>query len=222
MRKLMRKIGVGLQKLLLLGVCLLAMGAAAQLALQFEVVKQWRDRTFFTPHKMAVELLENQQIAELATRKMKWKILTVKESVHESLVIETIYTLKFGFDLSEINANAVRIDPEAQTVTICLPPVRLLSVDTFGDSKQLVAKKTFLARVIKPSHEGALDDAAAKQQLIQELREQHLIDSTELAADFQKALAPLWDSRSTFALKVEPFAEEVDVEALFDDYQRRK
>ena len=81
---------------------------------------------------------------------------------------------------------------------------------------------SFLARVIKPSHEGQVDDATAKQQLIQELREHHLIDSTELAADFQKALAPLWDSRSSFALKVEPFAEEVDVEALFDDYQRRK
>ena len=64
MQKLMRKMGIGLRKLLQLGVCLLAMGAAAQLALQFDEVKQWRDRIFFTPHKMAVELLENQQIAD--------------------------------------------------------------------------------------------------------------------------------------------------------------
>ena len=222
MRKMLRKLWQGMCTSLRLGVYALALFAAAQLALRLNSVKRWVDQFFMTQQKVAVSLLENQQIAELATRKMKWKVLTVKESTHESLVLETIYTLKFGFDLTELAPDAVQVDYASQTVTIHLPPVRLLSVDTFGDRKQLVAKKTFLARVMKPAYDGGVDEAAETQQLVRELREQHLIDATQLAADFHAALAPIWSSRATFALKVVPHAEEVDVEALFTDYQKRK
>ena len=222
MGKVMRKIGAGLRGGLQLCICLLAVGAAAQLALRLECVRRWRDEFFLTQQKWATELLENQQIAELATRKMKWKVLTLKESMHESLVIETIYTLKFGFDLTELAPDAVQVDYASQTVTIHLPPVRLLSVDTFGNRKQLVGKKTLLARVMKPAYDEGVDEAAEAQQLMHDLREQHLIDATQLAADFQAALAPIWGSQASFALKVVPHTEEVDVEALFDDYQRRK
>ena len=222
MGKVMRKIGAGLRGGLQLCICLLAVGAAAQLALRLECVRRWRDEFFLTQQKWATELLENQQIAELATRKMKWKVLTVRESMHESLVVETIYTLKFGFDLTELAPDAIQVDHASQTVTIHLPPIRLLSVDTFGDRKQLVGKKTLLARVMKPAYDEGVDEAAEAQQLMHDLREQHLIDATQLAADFQAALAPIWGSRATFALKVVPHAEEVDVEALFTDYQKRK
>ena len=75
---------------------------------------------------------------------------------------------------------------------------------------------------MKPAYDGGVDEAAETQQLVRELREQHLIDATQLAADFHATLAPIWSSRATFALKVVPHAEEVDVEALFTDYQKRK
>ena len=222
MRKMLRKLWQGMCTSLRLGVYALALFAAAQLALRLNSVKRWVDQFFMTQQKVAVSLLENQQIAELATRKMKWKVLTLKESMHESLVIETIYTLKFGFDLTELAPDAIQVDHASQTVTIHLPPIRLLSVDTFGDRKQLVGKKTLLARVMKPAYDEGVDEAAEAQQLMHDLREQHLIDATQLAADFQAALAPIWGSQASFALKVVPHTEEVDVEALFTDYQKRK
>lgn len=222
MLKLMQKIGAWLRRMLSFAICLLAGVAVVQFAQRLECVRRWCDQFFFTQHKMAIELLENQQIAELATRKIKWKILTVKDSMHESLVLETIYTLKFGVDLAEITPDAIHVDYASQTITISLPPVRLLAVDTFGDRKLLVGKKTLLARVMKRAYDGGVDEAAETQQLIHELREQHLIDAAQLAEDFQKAVAPIWGAQTSFALKVVPHSEEVDVEALFTDYQKRK
>ncbi|MBQ9694543.1 MAG: DUF4230 domain-containing protein [Kiritimatiellae bacterium] len=203
-------------------VVLLALVAVAQFALKLDCVRQWVEQLFSTQQQRVCELLENQQIAELATRKMKWKILTIKESTHESLVVETIYTLKFGFDLSEIDPSAIVADAATQTVTLPLPQIRLLSVDTFGDRKRLVSKKTFVARVVMPAHDSGIDEAEEGRQLIREITEQRLIDADQLAADFQKALTPIWRSVGSFRLKVLPPPGEVDVEALFQQYQQDK
>lgn len=219
MRKFLEKLRVVLR----CGIFLLALYAGAMLLMKLDCVNLWLAQIFSTQSEIASELLENKQVAELATRKIKWKVLTVKESMHESLVMETVYTLKFGFDLSEITSQDIAVDDVNQRITIILPPVRLLSIDTFGDRKTLVSKKTAFARLTSASaHDLGIDEAAEARQLMEELKTQHLLNATELADDFSTALMPLWNLLGTYTLIVAPPSSEIDIEALFKDYRQKK
>lgn len=219
MRKFLKK----LREILRYGVVLLALYAGATLLMKVDCVKLWLAQLLSTQSKIACELLENKQIAELATRKIKWKVLTVKESMHESLVMETVYTLKFGFDLSEITLKDIVVDDANRRITIALPPVRLLSIDTFGERKTLVSKKTAFARLASDvAHDSGVDEAAEAHQLMDELKAQHLLDATELANDFSTALSPIWSLLGTYTLTVTPPNSEIDIESLFKDYRQKK
>lgn len=219
MRKFLEKLRVVLR----CSIFLLALYAGAMLLMKLDCVNLWLAQIFSTQSEIASELLENKQVAELATRKIKWKVLTVKESMHESLVMETVYTLKFGFDLSEITSQDIAVDDVNQRITIILPPVRLLSIDTFGDRKTLVSKKTAFARLASASaHDLGIDEAAEARQLMEELKTQHLLNATELADDFSTALMPLWNLLGTYTLIVAPPSSEIDIEALFEDYRQKK
>jgi hypothetical protein len=205
------------------GIVLLALYAGATLLMKLDCVKLWLAQLFSTQSKIVCELLENKQIAELATRKIKWKVLTVKESMHESFVMETVYTLKFGFDLSEITSQDIVVDDANRRITITLPSVRLLFIDTFGERKTLVSKKTAFARLASDAaHDSGVDEAAEAHQLMAELKAQHLLDATELANDFSAALSPIWRLLGTYTLTVTPPNAEIDVETLFKDYRQKK
>lgn len=219
MRKFLKKLRV----ILHYGVVLLALYAGATLLMKVDCVKLWLAQLLSTQSKIACELLENKQIAELATRKIKWKVLTVKDSMHESLVMETVYTLKFGFDLSEITSQDIVVDDANRRITITLPSVRLLSIDTFGERKTLVSKKTAFARLASEvAHDSGVDEAAEAHQLMAELKAQHLLDATELANDFSAALSPIWSLLGTYTLTVTPPTTEIDIESLFKDYRQKK
>lgn len=219
MRKFLKKLRV----ILHYGIVLLALYAGATLLMKLDCVKLWLAQLFSTQSKIACELLENKQIAELATRKIKWKVLTVKDSMHESLVMETVYTLKFGFDLSEITSQDIVVDDANRRITITLPSVRLLSIDTFGERKTLVSKKTAFARLASDvAHDPGVDEAAEAHQLMDELKAQHLLDATELANDFSIALSPIWSLLGTYTLTVTPPNSEIDIESLFKDYRQKK
>lgn len=219
MSKFLKVIGL----LVRLGVLLLALYAGATLAMKCATVKQWLAKCLSTQHKIACELLENKHIAELATRKIKWKVLTVKDSMHESLVMETIYTLKFGFDLSEITPQDITVDDVNHCISIALPPVRLLSIDSFGEKKTLLSKKTAFARLASDAaHDPGADEIAEVHQLMAELKEQHLLDATALANDFSVAFSPLWNVLGDYSLTVIPPVAEIDVDQLLTDYRTRK
>ncbi|MBR5591809.1 MAG: DUF4230 domain-containing protein [Kiritimatiellae bacterium] len=219
MRKFLKK----LREILRYGIVLLALYAGATLLMELDCVKLWLAQLLSTQSKIACELLENKQIAELATRKIKWKVLTVKESMHESFVMETVYTLKFGFDLSEIASQDIVVDDANRRITITLPSVRLLSIDTFGERKTLVSKKTAFARLASDAaHDPGVDEAAEAHQLMDELKAQHLLDAAELANDFSAALSPIWSHLGTYTLTVTPPNSEIDIETLFKDYRQKK
>lgn len=212
-----------LREILHYGIFLLALYAGATLLMKLDCVKLWLAQLFSTQSKIACELLENKQIAELATRKIKWKVLTVKESMHESFVMETVYTLKFGFDLSEITPQDIVVDDVNRRITITLPSVRLLSIDTFGERKTLVSKKTAFARLASDAaHDPGVDEAAEAHQLMAELKAQHLLDAAELANDFSTALSPIWSLLGSYTLTVTPPNSEIDIETLFKDYRQKK
>ncbi len=196
--------------------------AATTFAKRFDFMRQLFAQIFSTQAKIACELLESKQIAELATRKMKWKVITTKESIHESLVMQTIYTLKFGYDLSDISKNNIEVDDKRHIVTIPLPEIRLLSVDTFGDVTNLVSKKNTYARLFGDAHDPGRDDVAEGKRLVEELSRYKLIDSREFAEDFKNALNLLWSNIGTYTLEVKPTSDEVNVKKIFEKYRKDK
>ena len=196
--------------------------AATAFAMRFELMRQIFAQMFSTQAKIACELLENKQIAELATRKIKWKVTTTKDSLHESLVRATVYTLKFGYNLSEITKDAIKVDDERHVVTIPLPEIRLLSVDTFGDATNIVSKKNFYARIFGPAHDKGSTDEAEGDKLVDELSRYKLIEAREFAEDFKNALNPIWSTIGTYALEVTLPKEEPDVKKMFKEYLKDK
>ncbi len=205
-----------------LGVIAIIFHAVWSFAMRFDFVKDFFAQMFSTQSKIASELLENKQIAEIATRKMKWKVVTYKTSLHEIFVSETVYTLKFGYNLSDITRDAIKVDDHKKVVTIPLPEIRLLSVDTFGDRKVIVSKKNAFIRLFGKAHDGGCDDKEEGDELVKELSEQKLIDAHEFAEDFKKALNIVWTSVGTYRLEVSVAEDAIDVNKLFDRYKKEK
>lgn len=190
--------------------------------MKFAFFREMCARLFSTQSKIVCELLENKQIAELAVRKIKWKVTTVKESLGESLVANTIYTLKFGFVLSEIDHGRIKVDDEKKEVVVPLPPIKLLSVDHFGDRTNVVAKKTVWFRTIGPAYDSGAHDADEEIELKKDIEERNLVNPCELAKDFENALQPLWEAVGTYKLKVEPQEKTVDIVKMFEAYHKEK
>lgn len=192
------------------------------MGMRFEFIREAIAKWFSTQSKIACELLANEQIAELAVRKMKWKVVTSRESMHESLLVSTVYTLKFGFDLAELNKSKIVVDDENGIVTIPLPPVKLLSVDHFGDRKIVHGKKTLARRIFSDAYDSGASDVDEERELINDLETNRLVDAVELASDFENALQPFWEKVGTFKLKVLPPDKNVDVSEIFELYHKNK
>ena len=204
------------------GVIAVLLYAATAFAMKFDFIRLLFAQMFSTQAKIACELLENKQIAELATRKIKWKVITTKESLHESLVRQTIYTLKFGYNLSDISKDNIEVDDERHVVTIPLPEIRLLSVDTFGDATNIVSKKDAYIRLLGKAHDKGSDDADEGDRLVEELSQHKLIDSHEFAEDFKSALNLIWSNIGTYTLEVKPTSDEVNVKKIYEKYRKDK
>ncbi len=111
---------------------------------------------------------ENSPIAEFATRRIVWKIVHVGSTISKDTVRETIYTVKVGYDLAKCDPPAV--DTEAKTVTISLPPPKIMSIDHFLQRTSM-EKKTLVERVFGRNG----DDGKADRE-----------DIVQLAADCEK------------------------------------
>ena len=90
----------------------------------------WRDREAISFASSVVS--ENSPIAELATRKIVWKVTHVGSTTSVDTIRETVYTIKVGYDLAQ--AEAPVVDKEAKTVTLTLPPRRSSPSTTFSSA----------------------------------------------------------------------------------------
>ena len=70
----------------------------------------WRDRQAISFASSVVS--ENSPIAELATRKIVWKVVHIGSTISTDTVRETVYTIKAGYDLSQ--AETPVVDKEAK------------------------------------------------------------------------------------------------------------
>lgn len=196
--------------------------ALYSMGMRFDFIREAIAKWFSTQSKIACEMLENEQIAELAVRKMKWKVVTSKDSMHEALLVSTIYTLKFGFDLSELDKSKLVVDNDNGVVIIPLPPIKLLSVDHFGDREIIYGKKTLARRIFSPAYDPGAVDSDEERELIKDLETNRLVNAVELASDFENALQPFWAKVGTFKLKVRPPDKDVDISEIFNAYHKSK
>ena len=119
----------------------------------------WRDREAVSFASSVVS--ENSPIAELATRKIVWKVVHIGSTVSTDTVRETVYTIKAGYDLSQ--AETPVVDKEAKTVTLTLPPPKILSIDHFLQ-RESFERKTLVERVFGDNRE---DGKADREDIVQ-------------------------------------------------------
>lgn len=119
----------------------------------------WRDREAVSFASSVVS--ENSPIAELATRKIVWKVVHIGSTVSTDTVRETVYTIKAGYDLSQ--AETPVVDKEAKTVTLTLPPPKILSIDHFLQ-RESFERKTLVERVFGENRE---DGKADREDIVQ-------------------------------------------------------
>ena len=119
----------------------------------------WRDREAVSFASSVVS--ENSPIAELATRKIVWKVVHIGSTVSTDTVRETVYTIKAGYDLSQ--AETPVVDKEAKTVTLTLPPPKIISVDHFLQ-RESFERKTLVERVFGENRE---DGKADREDIVQ-------------------------------------------------------
>ena len=119
----------------------------------------WRDREAVSFASSVVS--ENSPIAELATRKIVWKVVHIGSTVSTDTVRETVYTIKAGYDLSQ--AETPVVDKEAKTVTLTLPPPKIISVDHFLQ-RESFERKTLVERVFGENRD---DGKADREDIVQ-------------------------------------------------------
>jgi hypothetical protein len=119
----------------------------------------WRDREAISFASSVVS--ENSPIAELATRKIVWKVVHIGSTVSTDTVRETVYTIKAGYDLSQ--AETPVVDKEAKTVTLTLPPPKIMSIDHFLQ-RESFEKKTLVERVFGENRD---DGKADREDIVQ-------------------------------------------------------
>ena len=119
----------------------------------------WRDRQAISFASSIVS--ENSPIAELATRKIVWKVVHIGSTVSTDTVRETVYTIKAGYDLSQ--AETPVVDKAAKTVTLTLPPPKILSIDHFLQ-RESFEKKTLIERIFGENRE---DGKADREDIVQ-------------------------------------------------------
>lgn len=130
------------------------------------VFLKWRDAR--TASFVSSIVAENSPIAELASRRIVWKVVRSDSSVSSDSFRETVYTIKAGYDLS--SADAPVVDKDARKVVITLPAPKIISIDHFlqRTSKE---RATFAKRAF-----GSLgDDGRADRE-----------DAAQLAADCER------------------------------------
>lgn len=119
----------------------------------------WRDREAVSFASSVVS--ENSPIAELATRKIVWKVVHIGSTVSSDTVRETVYTIKAGYALSQ--AETPVVDKAAKTVTLTLPPPKIISIDHFLQ-RESFERKTLVERVFGENRE---DGKADREDIVQ-------------------------------------------------------
>ena len=176
----------------------------------------WRDRQAISFASSIVR--ENSPIAELATRKVVWKVVHIGSTVSTDTVRETVYTIKAGYDLS--HADAPIVDKSAKTVTLTLPPPKIISIDHFLQ-RTSIEKRTLVERVFGSSGEDGRADREDIVSLAADCEKLNLLS----AADLRESVATLVANRLRDACGYELVVQaglDIPAKVMFNAYFEEK
>lgn len=176
----------------------------------------WRDSRALSFASSVVS--ENSPIAELATRKVVWKVVHVGSTVSTDTVRETVYTIKAGYDLAQ--AETPVVDKAAKTVTLTLPPPKIVSVDHFLQ-RTSVEKKTFVERVFGSSGEDGQADREDIAQLAADCEKFNLLSAADLRESFAALVAKRLRDDCGYELVVEA-GRDIPAKVMFNAYFEEK
>ena len=173
----------------------------------------WRDREAVSFASSVVS--ENSPIAELATRKIVWKVVHI---VSTDTVRETVYTIKAGYDLSQ--AETPVVDKEAKTVTLTLPPPKILSIDHFLQ-RESFERKTLVERVFGENREDSKADREDIVQLASDCDKFDLLSSAKMREGISKFMATRLKDISGYTLYLHS-GLAVPAKVMFNAYFEEK
>ena len=207
MRKILRKF-MGVPITLLIVAVLASGGLFAFLA--------WRDRQALSFASSVVS--ENSPIAELATRKIVWKVVHIGSTISTDTVRETVYTIKAGYDLSQ--AETPVVDKAAKTVTLTLPPPKILSIDHFLQ-RESFEKKTLVERVFGENREDGKADREDIVQLAADCDKFALLSSKNLRESVVALIADRLRDTCDYELVVQA-GLDIPAKVMFNAYFEEK
>ena len=176
----------------------------------------WRDRQALSFASSVVS--ENSPIAELATRKIVWKVVHIGSTVSTDTVRETVYTIKAGYDLSQ--AETPIVDKDAKTVTLTLPPPKILSIDHFLQ-RESFEKKTLVERVFGENREDGKADREDIVQLAADCDKFALLSSKNLRESVVALIADRLRDTCDYELVVQA-GLDIPAKVMFNAYFEEK
>ncbi len=176
----------------------------------------WRDRQAISFASSIVS--ENSPIAELATRKIVWKVVHIGSTVSSDTVRETVYTIKAGYDLSQ--AETPIVDKDAKTVTLTLPPPKIFSIDHFLQ-RESFEKKTLVERVFGENREDGKADREDIVQLAADCDKFALLSSKNLRESVVALIADRLRDTCDYELVVQA-GLDIPAKVMFNAYFEEK
>ena len=176
----------------------------------------WRDRQALSFASSVVS--ENSPIAELATRKIVWKDVHIGSTISTDTVRETVYTIKAGYDLSQ--AETPIVDKDAKTVTLTLPPPKILSIDHFLQ-RESFEKKTLVERVFGENREDGKADREDIVQLAADCDKFALLSSKNLRESVVALIADRLRDTCDYELVVQA-GLDIPAKVMFNAYFEEK
>ena len=176
----------------------------------------WRDREAVSFASSVVS--ENSPIAELATRKIVWKVVHIGSTVSTDTVRETVYTIKAGYDLSQ--AETPVVDKEAKTVTLTLPPPKIISIDHFLQ-RESFERKTLVERVFGENRDDGKADREDIVQLASDCDKFALLSAENLRESVVALIANRLRDACGYELVVQA-GLDIPAKAMFNAYFEEK
>ena len=176
----------------------------------------WRDRQAVSFSSSVVR--ENSPIAELATRKIVWKVVHVGSTVSTDTIRETVYTIKVGYDLSQ--AETPLVNKSEKTVTMTLPPPKIISIDHFLQ-REVLERKTLVERIFGENREDGKADREDIVQLAADCEKFDLLSSAKMREGISKYIATRLKDVSGYTLYLNS-GLDVPAKAMFNAYFEEK
>lgn len=161
---------------------------------------------------------ENSPVAELATRKIVWKVVHVGSTVSTDTMRETVYTIKVGYDLTQ--AETPVVDKSAKTVTLTLPPPKIISIDHFLQRTSM-ERKTLVERVFGANGEDGRADREDIVQLAADCDKFSLLSAANLRESVTTLIANRLRDASGYKLVVQA-GLDIPAKVMFNAYFEEK